>query len=270
MTTIGDRVRQLRTSKGLSQQALTGDGISAGYVSLIESGKRTPSPEVAAKLAERLGVELSALVGEQDSRRDLRPARLGRELRPGAGERQHPPRRSGSRATPRSMAPGHLTANDAALALAEASADRRARRRRRVLRALVAALPPRARLGGPGRAATTLAVMLIESGDVARSVEIARALPPRGRGRRPPRHRRAPAARARSWCPRSTSAATCSVATHHIEALILAADRMSSSPRPRRRLLDRRHRRRGARPRRRRHPPHRPRRGPVRGGGPQP
>ena len=36
MTTIGDRVRQLRTSKGLSQQALTGDGISAGYVSLID------------------------------------------------------------------------------------------------------------------------------------------------------------------------------------------------------------------------------------------
>ena len=76
MTTIGDRVRQLRTSKGLSQQALTGDGISAGYVSLIESGKRTPSPEVAAKLAQRLGVEVERARrrGASRRRRPTRPA----------------------------------------------------------------------------------------------------------------------------------------------------------------------------------------------------
>jgi transcriptional regulator with XRE-family HTH domain len=62
MSTIGTRVREIRTSKGLSQQSLAGDGISAGYVSLIESGKRTPSAAIAGRLAERLGVPVEQLV----------------------------------------------------------------------------------------------------------------------------------------------------------------------------------------------------------------
>ena len=51
MSTIGTRVRELRQAKGLTQQALAGNGISAGYVSLIESGKRTPSDDVVRRLA---------------------------------------------------------------------------------------------------------------------------------------------------------------------------------------------------------------------------
>ncbi len=62
MSTIGTRVREIRTSKGLSQLSLAGDGISAGYVSLIESGKRTPSKATAERLAERLGVAVEQLV----------------------------------------------------------------------------------------------------------------------------------------------------------------------------------------------------------------
>lgn len=61
MSTIGERVRELRQAKGLSQQALSGDGISPGYVSLIESGKRTPSPAAVERLAERLGVPVDRL-----------------------------------------------------------------------------------------------------------------------------------------------------------------------------------------------------------------
>src|SRR4051794_14697537 len=65
MSTIGTRVRELRLAKGLSQQALSGDGISPGYVSLIESGKRTPSPATVALLAERLGVPVDRLVSDE-------------------------------------------------------------------------------------------------------------------------------------------------------------------------------------------------------------
>ena len=39
----------------MSQAALAGPELSASYVSLIESGKREPSPEVVTALAERLG-----------------------------------------------------------------------------------------------------------------------------------------------------------------------------------------------------------------------
>jgi transcriptional regulator with XRE-family HTH domain len=82
MSAIGGRLRDLRKARGLSQQALAGDGISAGYVSLIESGKRTPSREVAAHLAGRLGVSLEELLGgpaatgPDESRVDVNFAKL--------------------------------------------------------------------------------------------------------------------------------------------------------------------------------------------------
>ncbi|WP_433247981.1 tetratricopeptide repeat protein [Streptosporangium sp. CA-135522] len=53
--TIGDRVRGLRLSRRMSQAQLAGPDLSDSYVSLIESGKRTPTPVVARLLAERLG-----------------------------------------------------------------------------------------------------------------------------------------------------------------------------------------------------------------------
>jgi Helix-turn-helix. len=52
---IGDRVRGLRLSRRMSQAQLAGPDLSDSYVSLIESGKRTPTPVVARLLAERLG-----------------------------------------------------------------------------------------------------------------------------------------------------------------------------------------------------------------------
>src|ERR1700754_109770 len=66
MSTFGTRVRELRQAKGLTQQALVGDGISPGYVSLIESGKRTPSAAAVARIAERLGVSVDELVAEPE------------------------------------------------------------------------------------------------------------------------------------------------------------------------------------------------------------
>lgn len=52
---IGDRVRGLRLNRRMSQAQLAGPDLSDSYVSLIESGKRTPTPVVARLLAERLG-----------------------------------------------------------------------------------------------------------------------------------------------------------------------------------------------------------------------
>ncbi|GAA3012256.1 helix-turn-helix transcriptional regulator [Streptosporangium longisporum] len=53
--TIGDRVRGLRLNKHMSQAQLAGQDLSDSYVSLIESGKRTPTPVVTRLLADRLG-----------------------------------------------------------------------------------------------------------------------------------------------------------------------------------------------------------------------
>jgi transcriptional regulator with XRE-family HTH domain len=54
---LGRRLRQERLRRGLSQSDLAGDGVSASYVSLVESGKREPTPQVIEKLAERLAVD---------------------------------------------------------------------------------------------------------------------------------------------------------------------------------------------------------------------
>ncbi|WP_193318419.1 helix-turn-helix domain-containing protein [Nonomuraea phyllanthi] len=53
---VGQRIRELRTELNRPQSELVVPGLlSASYLSLIESGKRRPSPEVLRHLAERLG-----------------------------------------------------------------------------------------------------------------------------------------------------------------------------------------------------------------------
>jgi transcriptional regulator with XRE-family HTH domain len=54
-STLGQRLRSLRIERGLSQQDLAGDLVSPSYVSLIESGRRSPEREVLDGLARRLG-----------------------------------------------------------------------------------------------------------------------------------------------------------------------------------------------------------------------
>ncbi len=58
---FGDHLRQLRTGQGLRQSDLTGPGISTSYLSLLENGKRQPTPRVVADLAARLGIDVSEL-----------------------------------------------------------------------------------------------------------------------------------------------------------------------------------------------------------------
>jgi len=55
--TLGDRMRQLRISQGLTQTALAGERFSKEYVSQIERGKTRPNVETIEWLARRLGVD---------------------------------------------------------------------------------------------------------------------------------------------------------------------------------------------------------------------
>ncbi len=54
-STLGQRLRALRIERGLSQADLAGDLVSPSYVSLIESGRRSPERAVLDGLARRLG-----------------------------------------------------------------------------------------------------------------------------------------------------------------------------------------------------------------------
>jgi tetratricopeptide (TPR) repeat protein len=58
---LGERVRALRVSAGLTQTQLAGERCSKEYVSQIERGKTRPTDETLAWLAERLGVDAQYL-----------------------------------------------------------------------------------------------------------------------------------------------------------------------------------------------------------------
>ncbi|KOV62866.1 helix-turn-helix domain-containing protein [Streptomyces sp. MMG1121] len=64
---IGRQVRHYRRKNGnRSQAAIAGlCGITERYLSLIETGKKTPSPDVLARLARELGVPMSALLSDE-------------------------------------------------------------------------------------------------------------------------------------------------------------------------------------------------------------
>lgn len=58
-------VRDARTALGLTQSALAdAAGVSQSMVAAIEAGRRVPSPAVAARLAEVLGITLDDIYGK--------------------------------------------------------------------------------------------------------------------------------------------------------------------------------------------------------------
>src|SRR5580765_7892984 len=58
---LGERLRQLRVSAGLTQTDLAGTRFSKEYVSQIERGKTRPTSDTVEWLALRLGVDPSFL-----------------------------------------------------------------------------------------------------------------------------------------------------------------------------------------------------------------
>lgn len=61
MQHVGERIRELRLVRGLSQSDLGRGRYSGSYISHIESGRRRPNNEVLAYLAEQLGLSVTDL-----------------------------------------------------------------------------------------------------------------------------------------------------------------------------------------------------------------
>src|SRR5665647_582380 len=54
--TLGERLRRLRKERGLSQQAISGPGLTTAHISRIEAGLRRPSVRAIRALAKKLDV----------------------------------------------------------------------------------------------------------------------------------------------------------------------------------------------------------------------
>jgi len=69
---VGNRLRELRESHNISMRGLaTKSGLSANALSMIERGKTSPSVSTLYKLAEALGVDITAFFGEPEERQQV-------------------------------------------------------------------------------------------------------------------------------------------------------------------------------------------------------
>lgn len=70
MKTFGDRLKEIRTSRGLSQDDLADLlGTSKQVISRYETNQRTPKITVAAEYAKKLNVPLTYLMGADETPR---------------------------------------------------------------------------------------------------------------------------------------------------------------------------------------------------------
>jgi tetratricopeptide (TPR) repeat protein len=176
MTTFGARLRELRKERGLSQQAIAGDGISPGYVSLIESDKRVPSAATVQRLADRLGVPVERLLGHDHAPAAADRARLEANFARLALANGDPSEAVRCLAKVDLADLDTATASEAALVLAESLQETgQLDRAVDVLESLVDRCRHEECWVLLAKASTVLSVMYIESGDVARSVETAQA-----------------------------------------------------------------------------------------------
>ena len=76
--TIGERLKRLRSERGLSQRAIAARGVSYAYISRIELGERVPSMKALRVLSRNLGVTPHYLeTGIEQPDTEARELRLG-------------------------------------------------------------------------------------------------------------------------------------------------------------------------------------------------
>lgn len=69
---VGDRLRELRQARNISMRTLaTRSGLSANALSMIERGKTSPSVSTLYKLADALGISITAFFGPETDRQQV-------------------------------------------------------------------------------------------------------------------------------------------------------------------------------------------------------
>ncbi len=68
---FAQQLRQLRQARGLTQRQLAGGSLSVSYVSLLEAGKRSPTPQTLQILAEALSCDVAELTEAGDAGQPL-------------------------------------------------------------------------------------------------------------------------------------------------------------------------------------------------------
>lgn len=68
---LGQRIRELRQSRGLTQSQLGGVELSKSFISLLEKDRARPSIDTLQLIARRLGASVDALLGQDDKTPDL-------------------------------------------------------------------------------------------------------------------------------------------------------------------------------------------------------
>ena len=69
---VGDRLRELRNERGMSMRALAREsGLSANALSMIERGRTSPSVSTLYKLADAMGIPITAFFREDPPRQDI-------------------------------------------------------------------------------------------------------------------------------------------------------------------------------------------------------
>lgn len=69
---VANRLRELREGRGISMRQLaTQSGLSANALSMIERGKTSPSVSTLYKLADALGVSITAFFGAESEKKQI-------------------------------------------------------------------------------------------------------------------------------------------------------------------------------------------------------
>lgn len=86
--TLGERIADLRTRKGMLQKDLAERAaISVGFLSEVENDRRTPGAEVLLRIADALGASLDYLLRGEEARPEPKPLTIPPALQEAAEER---------------------------------------------------------------------------------------------------------------------------------------------------------------------------------------